>query len=236
MFGPSTVLYRLYLKHCWLKRQRGLYAVRRPNLLRGDTVLITDLLIFFSKCTWVRFQVEGAKSVGTFRYFYICSFYHLSSVYWIYITSLLVIDICPWSEKERLFTNLKCVSFLYCTTVAERGKVGPVNRFTTSFGWLKFLRLASVRRFAICFIIKHFGGVFVLWLFLIRCRCRDFFHKNFVRYIPFFWCSNDRDEISFPESITKQNPSATKSMSLDFMSFILSTEQKWKHPISWKSI
>ena len=40
VLGPSTALYRSFLKHCTLTRQWGLYYGTCSNLLRGDKALI----------------------------------------------------------------------------------------------------------------------------------------------------------------------------------------------------
>ena len=79
----------------------------RPNLLRDDSALI--LLLSY------------------------CSHEHehpLVDVL-IFITSPLGMDVGPWSLYIGLFTNVSCV-FFDSTTTVEIGKVGPVNRFTTT--------------------------------------------------------------------------------------------------------
>ena len=138
LLGPSTALYRTFLKHCTLTRLLGLYYGPCQNLLRGDKVQI----FVPSDCYSGLLQPSDLTSLpdGRSIAYPVRMSLYIFLIY-IFITYAVRVSIlwpiCLGGCWFVVYIRRFIYKFLnVCpSAVAGSGKIGPENRLTTPVGW-----------------------------------------------------------------------------------------------------
>ena len=147
VFGPSTALYRPFLKHCTLTNtlRRGLYDRPCPKLLRGDKILFFNHLWLLAETpSAIRPELASRRVEHSPLYsdvtIFIFDFLYLLPMLFVY----RFYDLSAWCGcwfvvyiRRFIYNFLNVCPFDYMA-VAGSGKVMPLNRLNTPVGWLYF--------------------------------------------------------------------------------------------------
>ena len=129
--GPSTCLYRPFLKRCTLYPTSS-----KATWSWSSSSLIISRNSLSPSTTWTRLQMGGEQPTLTdvTRYFDIHVLLPQTILYCIFKTSSFPLAVCPRSLLEE-FKQL-CVSFFLNSFCEYSGNVKPVKHVTTPVWWL----------------------------------------------------------------------------------------------------